>query len=556
MTDQTSSSPLCCSSDIAASIDRLPALKHLSITGGNIHSNLKIESRSLKSLTMKSQRMLTELEVNCGALKSFELKPICQGLSAAHALTSLTIRSHRLDTLCIPSCPSLKEVTLRCPNLTGLEIHECARLRSRVFDVLASGSACPNLKSITVRGCHKVTSANLRQMHLCKATFVDCKMLQDVRLQCPQVKDLVLSECGELGHLDLHMDHVRELDLGKCQKLSSLSLNAKGLEQLVLRGCNELCEVKLACPLLHTLDASLCSSLTDGALHALSACPSLRELQLGNSVAITATGMGALSVLGGLRSLDLACMAFTNLAPLVPICTGLSRLVLRDGFALGPEGVEELVSELHTLRLEYLDVSHCCVPVDMAPRFVTAPGVKHLTLDGLTAGAHADSGALWPLLNQPDAQSDLEELRMGSLPGANFYLGMAPVAEVEAQGLTPAHSVGDAPGWVHLPTPLRGLKHLRLAGRSFESLGLCLPELRTLKVDNCQSLANIALRCPALKHLDLSACRMLSLDEICAAVRRCPSLELLDARLCPAMRVPHAVSAVQAACPSLHCIRH
>lgn len=72
----------------------------------------------------------------------------------------------------------------------------------------------------------------------------------------------------------------------------------------------------------------------------------------------------------------------------------------------------------------------------------------------------------------------------------------------------------------------------RPAGR-LRALGLALPRLLDLQLNNCGELAALALACPALQRLALQGCRALGEAALLALAAACPSLKELDLQYCP-----------------------
>jgi hypothetical protein len=198
------------------------------------------------------------------------------------------------------------------------------RLSSHVTDEgLAYLSVFPRLQSLTLDGCRRVSS---RELKLFLSGLHSLQQLQltnfwgnlDSALShLSELRELeALSVSGIFGPMTgIGLKHLSELPVLQslsCDRLvdADLLLLCPTLRELTFTRCQRITDQDLqlvlsGLPVLHTLRLSPCTGMTDTGLQHLSASLSLCELELRGCCLLTDAGIGHLSVMSGLRKLDL-----------------------------------------------------------------------------------------------------------------------------------------------------------------------------------------------------------------------------------------------------------
>jgi hypothetical protein len=543
-------------SQMERALERMPALTHLELRGCHSVTSLSAASQSLRRLALVSPRALVTLEVNAPNLEELSLEPYTPRACAAGALRSLTVASGALRALRLAGCPVLSNLNLACPALRELDITDCDELRDNAIGSLGAPGALPELHTLRLTDCGSLRLVAFTSSFLVSLRLAGCARLARVRLECNVLEELSLEECGALHAVDVASQAMTALSLGSCPSLTSARLDLPRAETLSLRGCNQLVALALACPALRRADATLCSSLTDAALKDLAACPVLEDLQVGACGGITAAGVAALAGASGLRRLDLAYIPLEDPAPLLPAAQGgLTHLALTDCYAMDPVALGAMLRTLCAAphALARLDASYCGLPPEAVAEVAMAP---YAPASVAVNGVRGKAERLWPALHPADAPpSTLRSLSLVKSRGMEtFYLGIVPAgAATEAlpAPLSSDPSVAVPSGYVAAATPLQGLEELRLGVGEFARVAVALPALRCLELNNCLSLREAALACPALERLSLAACRQMTLEAVVQAISGCPVLTHLDLGHCLDLGGEAAAATLRAACPSL-----
>lgn len=393
-------------SKLSDSLHDMHALQSLTIVGCTQLNTLSLRSHSLRRISLRGTRALTELELRCPVVEEVAITPLAPGLAAAASLRRIVLASHAATRLAWAGFPALREVVLSCPALDELDLSECSQLRDDVFDSLGPGPggwvggpdappACPRLRLLKLAECDGLRVARLASPSLERLVMGQCRGVASVELDCPRLAGLALEECTSLEDARLRLAAMtvrgarggegrggrevpprggrevpsglacwvlpplarlgrrapqrpprpscQSMSLGTCPRLSSISLDSPAMASLDLRGCNELSCLALACPLLRRVDATFCSGLGDAALAALAGCPALEELVLAVCSSVSGAGLAALADARRLARLDLSYNTrLEDPRPLAAACPGLTSLALSSDYRLDPQLLLEL----------------------------------------------------------------------------------------------------------------------------------------------------------------------------------------------------------------------
>ncbi|CAO2816627.1 unnamed protein product [Amaranthus hypochondriacus] len=455
--------------------------------------------------------------------------------------------------------PRATEVNL-CGNrdMHMLVMRAVALLRNLVALTLGRGqlgeaffnnlSDCPLLTQLVVcdaalgNGVQEISINHDRLQHL---QVTKCRVLR-VSVRCPKLVTLSFKRTN-MAHVVLNCPLLLNLDIGSCHKLPDAAIRS----------------AVVSCPLLENLDMSCCSCVSDETLREISqACPNLRELNASYcpNISLEAVKMQLLTVLKlesceGITSASMAAIALSNLLEVLELdfCNLLTSVSLelphlRNLSLVHCRKFVEL--NLRCFMLSSLNVSNCPLLHRIS---ITSHALNKLSLHKQESLISLSLQCEY--LEEVDL-SDCESLTNSvcdvfSDGGGCPMLKSLKLDNCESLTAVRLHSTS--------------LVSLSLAGcRGITTLTLECPFLDQVRLDGCDHLERVSFLPVGMRSLNLGICPKLSALHIdaphmtglelkgCGALSEasinCPLLTSLDASFCSQL-TDECLSATTVSCP-------
>ncbi|CAH2077070.1 unnamed protein product [Thlaspi arvense] len=467
------------------------------------------------------------------------------------------------------SVEQFEDMCLRYPNATEVNVYGTTTVNALA---MKAATTLRNLEVLTVGKGH--ISENLFQ------ALGECSMLRNVT-----VSEAILGN----GAQEIHLSHdrLRELKITKC-RVMRLSIRCPQLRSLSLKRSN-MSQAILNCPLLQLLDIASCHKLLDAAIRsAATSCPQLESLDVSNCSCVSdetlreiAQACANLHLLNAsycpnisLESVHLPMLTVLKLHSCEGI-TSASMTWIANSPALEVLELDNcnlLTSvSLHLSRLQSISLVHCRKFTDLNLQSTmlssitvsNCPALRRITIT---------SNSLRRLALQKQENLTTLVLQCHSLQEVDL-------SDCESLSNTVCEIFSDDGGCPMLKslildnceslTAVRfcnsSLASLSLVGcRAVTSLELKCPRIEQICLDGCDHLETafflpVALRslnlgiCPKLSVLNIEAPYMVSLElkgcgVLSEASIMCPLLTSLDASFCSQLR-DDCLSATTASCP-------
>lgn len=339
-----------------------------------------------------------------------------------------------------------------------------------------------------------INEATIQHDRLHNLHIVKCRSHR-IAVRCPQLLKLSMKR-SSMTHVTLHSPQLRELDLSSCHKLSDAAIRAAAV----------------ACPKLLSLDTSFCSCVTDETLREISqACTSLSSLDASNCPNISFESV-KLSMLVDLKLHS--CEGITSAS-----MGAIAQSRLLEALQLDNCSLLTSVS-LDLPHLRKISLVHLRRFVELNLR---SPVLQYIKVSRCSALQRINiiSNSLQKLVLQK--QESLVNLSLQCYSLVDVDLS-------DCESLT--NSICDV----------------------FSEGGGC-PMLRSLVLDNCESLSMVEIRSCSLVNLSLAGCRtMTSLKLSCPSLKKvnldgCDHLEVanfspvglesLNLGICPKLSIVH-----------------
>lgn len=214
---------------------------------------------SLKVIHCK-ENLLTDLNVSdCTNLTNL----YCNGnklseldLSNLSQLSFLHCHENALEEMNLSGCSSLYYVECRKNQLTSLDFTNCTRLNN--LD-------CENnlLQELNLSGCTALETLNCSSNKLQSLTLTDCTALIDLYCRYNELQNLDLSENINLSYLWCNSNQLESMDLSGCKNLVNLQCHYNSLTSLDVSGNTQLILIYCQYNSLEKLDVTGCNSLTN-----------------------------------------------------------------------------------------------------------------------------------------------------------------------------------------------------------------------------------------------------------------------------------------------------
>ncbi|CAN7132772.1 unnamed protein product [Brassica rapa subsp. narinosa] len=467
---------------------------------------------------------------------------------------------------------SIKQFEIMChryPNATKVNLYG---VPSYVSNTLAMQAA--------------TTLRNLEVLIIGKGRLFE-EILQVLR-ECNRLRSVTISEALlGTGPQETHLihDRLRELKIIKC-RVMRLDIRCQQLRSLSLKGSN-MALAMLHCPLLQHLDIASCSKLLDVVIRsAVTSCPLLESLDVSKCSNISNGTLGEIAqACAGLRRLNASnCPSISFELVHLPMLTVLK---LRSCISITSASMTWIAN---SPALEVLELDNCNMLTSVALhlsflrslRLVNCPKFTELNLQSTMLSSITISKC--PALQRVTITSNaLRRLAIKKQKNLTTLVLQCPsLQEVNLTGcksLSNTAVFSDDGGCPMLKSLILDncesltevrfcnstLSSLSLVGcRAVTSLALNCPRLEGICLDGCDHLKtvffkSVAVRslnlgiCPKLSVLSIEAPYMVSLDLKCfgglsEASIICPLLTSLDASFCGKLR-DDSLPAITASCP-------
>ncbi|WOL01015.1 F-box/LRR-repeat protein 15-like [Canna indica] len=391
-----------------------------------------------------------------------------------------------------PNADALVTVAMNSLRHLGTLILEKGHFSDAFFHVLTD---CPALTSLKIsdasigNGVQEITVSHER---LCNLQIVKCRVLR-ITVRCLQVRTLSLKR-STMAHALLTCPQLYELDLSSCHKLSDTAIRLAALP----------------CPLLASLDVSSCLCLTDETIREIaSTCPNLSILDASNCPHVSFESV-RLPMLVDLRLESCEAITSTSISAIAQ-SQMLKSLKLDNCGALTSISLD--LPHLQNISLVYL---RKFVNLDL-----WSPALKQIKISRCSALRHIsiNSDALQKLVLQK--QECLSNL---SLQCQNLVEVDLSFCESLTNSLCEVFSNGGG------CPKLRSLILDNCQSLTIIKISSCT--LVYLSLDGCRAMTTLELSCPNLQEVNLDGCDQLEGASFCPV-----DLELLDLGICPRLRV-------------------
>ncbi|XP_042452091.1 F-box/LRR-repeat protein 15-like isoform X1 [Zingiber officinale] len=401
--------------------------------------------------------------------------------------------------------PNATELTMNgTPNSDALVIHAMNSLRGLQTLILDKGhfsdvffhtlTSCPALTSLKISDSsigNGIQDVTVYHENLHNLQMIKCRVLR-VIIRCPQLQTLSLKR-SSMAHALLTCPQLNVLDLSSCHKLSDTTIRTAAM----------------SCPLLASIDMSSCSSVTDETIRDIaSTCPNICMFDASNC-----------------PNISLEAVRFPKLMDL--------RLESCEGIVSA-----SMTAISYSVMLESLKLDNCSMLTAMT---LDMPKLQTISLVHLRKFVYLDLRS--PVLKQ------IKISRCSALQDISITSNVLQKLVLQKQE-----------SLAYLSLQCQSLLELDLSNcdsltdslEVFNSEGGC-PKLRSLILDNCQSLIIINIKSYTLVSLSLDGCRAITTLELscpnlqelnldgCDHLKKASfspvGLELLDLGICPRLSV-------------------
>ncbi|CAI0381015.1 unnamed protein product [Linum tenue] len=457
----------------------------------------------------------------------------------------------------------------RYPNAVEVNLHGAPALH---YLVMKAVSSLRNLETLTL-GRGQLGDPFFHAL-------AECNLLRSLN-----VNDATLG--NGMQEIPINHDRLQHLQLIKCRVLR-ISIRCPELQTLSLKRSN-MGQAVLSCPLLHALDIGSCHKLSDAAIRSAAiSCPQLESLDMSNCSCVSDETLREIAqTCSNLHILDASYCPNVSLESVrLPLLTEL-RLHSCEGITSASMAAISYSYMLEVLelnncnllttvsldlpRLQRISLVHCRKFVDLNLRSVTLSSIMvsncpslhriSITSNSLKKLALLRQENLTTLALQCQCLQEVDLTDCESLTNS--------ICEVFSDGggcpMLRSLILDNCESLTTVRFCSTSLLSLSLVGcRAITSLDLICPCLEKVCLDGCDHLERasfcpVALRslnlgiCPKLSTLRIEAPSMVSLElkgcgVLCEASINCPLLTSLDASFCSQLK-DDCLSATAASCP-------
>ncbi|KAE8687597.1 F-box/LRR-repeat protein 15 [Hibiscus syriacus] len=342
--------------------------------------------------------------------------------------------------------------------------------------------------------------------------LVECSMLRSL-----DVNDAILG--NGVQEIPINHDRLCDLKVTKC-RVMRLSIRCPQLKSLSLKRSN-MAQVALNCPLLNMLDISSCHKLTDAAIRsAVTSCPQLESLDMSNCSCVSDDTLREIAHSCG--NLHVLCSSYCPNISLESVRLPVLTVLKLDNC----EGITSasMAAIAHSYMLEELELDNCHMLTSVS---LDLPLLQKIRL--VHCRKFADLNVQCSMLSSVMV-SNCTALHRISISSNSLQ----KLALQKQENLT------------MLALQCQCLQEVDLTDCASLTNSICnvfsdgggCPMLKSLVLDNCESLTAVQLSSTSLVGLSLIGCRAItSLDLACPCLEKicldgCDHLE--RASFCPA----------------------
>ncbi|KAG8657229.1 hypothetical protein MANES_03G053433v8 [Manihot esculenta] len=413
---------------------------------------------------------------------------------------------------------NLSRAAMVCRQWRAASVHEdfwrCLNFENRNISIEQFEDMCQRYPNATEVNIHGVPNMHLLVM---KAVY-SLRNLQVLTLGRGQLGDHffhALAECNMLKSLNvndatlgngvqeipINHDRLHHLQLTKC-RVVRISVRCPQLETLSLKRSN-MAQAVLDCPLLHLLDIGSCHKLSDAAIRAAAtSCPQLESLDMSNCSCVSDETLREIALTCvNLHILDASyCPNISLESVRLPMLTVL-KLHSCEGIASA-----SMAAISHSYMLEVLELVNCNLLTSVS---LELPRLQNIQL------VHC----------RKFADLNLRSIMLSSIMVSNCpALHRINITSNSLQKL----SLQKQENLTTLALECQCLQEVDLTDCESLTNSVCevfsdgggCPMLRTLVLDNCESLTAVQFCSTSLVSLSLVGCRAIAALEL-----SCPCLE-------------------------------
>ncbi|XP_052211557.1 F-box/LRR-repeat protein 15 isoform X2 [Diospyros lotus] len=455
----------------------------------------------------------------------------------------------------------------------------------------------PNANKVNIYGApliHSLVMKTVSSLRNIEALTLGRGQLGETVFQvltdCQLLKNLVINDAtlgNGIQEIPIYHDRLRELHVVKCRVLR-ISVRCPQLEILSLKR-SSMAHAALNCPLLHDLDIASCHKISDAAIRtAAASCPLLESLDMSNCSCVSDETLREIALIcSNLHVLNASyCPNISLESVRLPMLTVL-MLHSCDGITSA-----SMAAISHSYMLEVLELDNCSLLASVSldlPRLQNIRLVhcrKFVDLNLLTTMLSSITVSNCPSLQRISITSNsLQKLVLQKQESLTTLalecqcLQEVDLADCESLTNSICQVFSNAGGCPMLKSLVldncesltavgfcsTSLVSLSLAGcRAVTSIELTCPYLEKVSLDGCDHLErasffpvglqslNLGI-CPKLSVLNIEAPRMMLLElkgcgVLSEATINCPLLTSLDASFCSQLK-DDCLSATTASCP-------
>lgn len=531
-----------------------PALSVLAISGSNTAlpscrnlTSLNVTSYQLTALQLANLPSLETIKLNCSILKEVDISD-CASLKD----TIFQELQHQN--------PGGGVFNQGCPMLRSVKLSDCSndRFTHGAFTSLT-------VTHLSIVNCRSLTHLNITTPHLAHLELQECSELDSFSMTTNAVIYLALGTCPSTKSVAISSPSLTNLDLTGCNALNSLHLDCPNLYRLNTTFCSALSDQAMAgfvagCPSLKELIMSACTSITQRGMQELCCClsqlnhldlsyiplqdplyvlrcghfPKLTEINLSNNSMVEPEAMERLeivsignnaSVIQSLEKLDISYLPVSNdvLADLILLAPNLKELSANGCKRIDDtlwaklhhqqqmeqtRNVGGELSEKNKVKLQKLSLT-------------SSGGIKHVILGYDTSSSifsfTAASGDGGGVGDSVPATADIDTTTPGVVVGTPTAISPTalPISASKVAQLKQAQDTALnqlRPGSI----AIENLRDLRLSLTHIETIALCLPNLKVLRLNQCNHLKRLRLDTPALEcvYIDMNSAGQVMVDAL------------------------------------------
>ncbi|KAL2346599.1 hypothetical protein Fmac_000599 [Flemingia macrophylla] len=446
------------------------------------------------------------------------------------------------------SGPATYQLVMRAiSSLRNLEALTLARghIMDNFFHTLAD---CPLLRRLSINDAtlgSGVQEISVNHDRLCHLQLTKCRVMR-IAVRCPQLETMSLKR-SNMAQTVLNCPLLQELDIGSCHKLPDSAIRS----------------AVTSCPQLVSLDMSNCSSVSDETLREISLnCANLSFLDASycQNLSLETVRLPMLTVLklhscDGITSASMAAIAHSSMLEVLELdnCNLLTSVSLdlprlQNIRLVHCRKFADL--NLMTLMLSSILVSNCPV---LRRINITSNSLQKLTIP------KQDSLTTLALQCQSLQEVDLSECESLNNSVCNIFNdgGGCPMLKSlvldNCESLTSVQfistslislSLGGCRAITNLDLTCPNLERVILDGCDhLERALFCPVGLSSLNLGICPKLNTLSIEAPFMTSLELKGCGVLS-----EATINCPLLTSLDASFCSQL-TDDCLSATTVSCP-------